>query len=99
MKDDYNPDEETNYLMYLDANALYGMAMTQPLPIGNFKWISDRPHDNMDHQPSLFSNVNTIMELQDDGDIGFIFEVDLEYPKHLHRLHNDFPFFPEKKAI
>lgn len=81
------------------ANSLYGMAMSQPLPIGNFKWIEDRFHDYMDEQPSLFSDVNAIMDLKDDGDTGFIFEVDLEYPKHLHRLHNDFPFCPERKKL
>ena len=35
---DYNPQEETSYIMYYDANNLYGWAMSQPLPVGNFAW-------------------------------------------------------------
>ena len=34
--EDYNPEQETSYIMYLDANNLYGWAMSQPLPVGNF---------------------------------------------------------------
>ena len=34
----YNPQKESSYLMYLDANNIYGWAMSQPLPFGDFKW-------------------------------------------------------------
>ena len=36
---DFNPEEENSYLMYLDANNLYGWAMSQSLPFGDFKWL------------------------------------------------------------
>ena len=36
---EYNPLQPTNYLQYLDANNLYGWAMSQPLPTGEFKWV------------------------------------------------------------
>ena len=36
---DYNLDKENNYIMYYDANNLYGWAMSQPLPYSGFKWL------------------------------------------------------------
>ena len=39
---DYDKDKETSYLVYLDANNLYGWAMSQPLPTGGFKWLKKR---------------------------------------------------------
>ena len=40
---DYNPNEENNFLMYYDANNLYGWAMSQPLPYSGFKWVETLP--------------------------------------------------------
>ena len=39
MGSEFQLDEKTNYLQYLDANNLYGWAMSQPLPTGKFKWV------------------------------------------------------------
>ena len=41
MGDLYNPEEESSYLQYLDANNFYGWAMSQALPTGGFKWEKD----------------------------------------------------------
>ena len=38
----WNPNEASKYLMYLDANNLYGWAMSQYLPTGNFKWLTEK---------------------------------------------------------
>ena len=43
MEDKFNPNEDTTYLQYLDANNLYGWAMSQPLPTGGFKWVDVTP--------------------------------------------------------
>ena len=41
MGDKFKPNEDTTYLQYLDANNLYGWAMSQPLPTGGFKWADE----------------------------------------------------------
>ena len=40
-----------------------------------------------------------IKDYVEDGDKGYIFEVDVEYPKDLHDLHSDLPFLPERMKI
>ena len=37
--ENYDKNEESSFLMYLDANNLYGYTMTEKLPVGNFKWV------------------------------------------------------------
>ena len=39
----FNPNEKTSYLQYLDANNLYGWAMSHSLPTGGFKWTKVKP--------------------------------------------------------
>ena len=69
--------------MYYDINNLYGWAMQHPLPYGGFKWVDEK---DIDH---------TNYFVKDDSPVGYILEVDLEYPKELHDLHKDLPFCPE----
>ena len=82
---DYNPDEESSFLTYLDANNLYGYAMSQKLPSGDFQW-----EDNLN---------DIILEDYVDGPRGLVLEVDLEYPQSLHNLHNGYPLAPEGVEI
>ena len=84
---DYDPDQETSDVMYLDANNLYGWAMSQPLRTGEFDWLTAEEISNLD-----------IAQIPDDSE-GYILEVDLKYPKELHDLHNDYPLAPEKMKI
>jgi hypothetical protein len=76
------------YIKYDDANNLYGHAMSQPLPVNNYNWINPVDFD-----------AEKILNLPDDGSTGYIFEVDLEYPAHLHKLHNDYPLCPQSKIV
>jgi hypothetical protein len=78
---DYNPNEENSFLTYLDANNLYGYAMSQKLPYGEFQW-----EENLE---------GLILEDYVDGPRGLVLEVDLEYPESLHNLHNGYPLAPE----
>ena len=82
---DYNKTEPLKYLMYLDANNLYGWAMCQKLPIHSFKWLTNKEMEKLyNHQ---------IVQVWEK--LPCILEVDLEYPEELHDLHNDYPLAPE----
>ena len=85
---DYDPEKPTSFIIYKDANNLYGHAMSQPLPIGDFKWMPEREIASFD-----------VTTVTDDADTGYILEVDLEYPPELHDLHSDYPLAPEKIEI
>ena len=89
---DYNRELNDSYLMYLDANNLYGWAMSERLPTGNFKWIENLP-ETLEEIESFLSNY------KENSSKGIILEVGLEYPKELHQLHNEYPCAPEKKII
>ena len=85
---DYVLESPTKYIMYLDANNLYGWAMSQKLSTGGFKWLSDKKISEMN-----------LGKYTEDSDVGFIFEVDLEYPRELHDDHSDYPLAPEKVKV
>lgn len=84
--DAYDPKEPSSYLMYLDVNNLYGFAMTRRLPLKNFKWIDSTDVDE---------KITEILGTSNDSSIGYILEVDLEYPENLHDQHIDYPFCDE----
>ena len=79
-----NPEEPDKHIMYLDANNLYGWAMSQNLPTGGFRWITTKKKIELERVSE---------------NIGLILEVDLEYPKELHDLHSGYPLAPEKMTI
>ena len=85
---EYNEKAPSKYIMYLDANNLYGWAMSQYLPTGNFKWMTDKEISKID-----------LGKYKADGEKGLILEVDLEYPQELHDIHNDYPIAPEKVKV
>ena len=81
MGSDYDKNKASSYVNYLDANNLYGLSMIQKLPYRSLKWDDKITEDDI---------IN-----YDNGRTGYILEVDLEYPKELHDLHNDYPLAPE----
>ena len=83
----YDKNKILTFLLYLDAYNLYGWAMSQKLPADNFKWIEK---DDL-----LKFNENFIKNYDENSDKGYLLEVDIEYPKNLHKLHSDLPFLPE----
>ena len=78
----YDKSIESLYLTYLDANNLYVWAMSKKLLVNGFKWIEDL---------SVF-NKDFIKNHDENGDVGYYLEVDVEYPKKLFDLHKDLPF-------
>ena len=85
---EYDEKAPSKYIMYLDTNNLYGWAMSQHLPTGNFKWMTDKEIKTID-----------LEKYKADGKKGLILEVDLEYPQELHDLHNDYPVRTEKVRV
>ena len=82
----YDKNTESSYLEYLDANNLYGYAMSHKLPVSDFKWI--------EKDDVLKFDEKFIENYYENSDKGYIFEVDVKYPKSLHKLHSDLPFLP-----
>ena len=85
MGSEFDPNEKTNYLQYLDANNLYGWAMCQPLPTRGFRWVDIKP--------------DKISKLAKCKSKGYLLEVDVRYPKELYNSHNNLPFMCEKMKI
>ena len=85
----YDEHEESSYIQYLDANNLYCWAMSQKLPVNNFKWIEDTSKINEDFIKNYYENSKK----------GYILEVDVKYPKKLHDLHSDLLFLPRRIKI
>ena len=84
MGQDYDESKPSNYITYLDANNLYGLAMTMKLPTGKMKWAKKVPN---------------VMEWDENDNFAYILEVDLEYPDELHYEHSDYPLAPENMNV
>ena len=87
---DYDESKESSYIQYLDANNLYGAAMSEKLPINEFKWVNDISKLDKKFVKSYDKK---------NGDKGYILEVDVDYPSKLYRLHSDMSFLPERMKI
>ena len=86
--ENYDKNEESSYIQYLDANNLYGWAMSQKLSVNGFKWV-----ENNEINEEFIKNYN------ENNNKGYILEVDVKYPKKLHDLHSDLPFLPKRMKI
>jgi hypothetical protein len=83
----YDENKEESYILYLDANNLYGYAMCQHLPTHNFKWNNE------------VWTKEKIMNLDDKGQTGYLFSVDLSLNDKLHDYFNNYPLCPENISI
>ena len=85
----YNKNEKSSYIQYLDGNNLYGWAMSQKLPVNGFKWLGDTSEINEEFMKNYDEN----------NDKGYILEVDVKYSRKLHDIHSDLPFLPKRMKI
>ena len=83
----YDKNEDSSYIQYLDTNNLYGWAMSEKLPVNGFKWV------NNEIKEEFFKNYD------ENSDKGYILEVDIKYPRKLHDLQSDLPFLPKRMKI
>jgi len=75
------------YIMHLDANNLYGLAMSQKLPLKGYKWVKDfKVEDIINYNDKTSKH-------------GYFIECDIEYPKEFHDKHNDYPLAPERLKV
>ncbi|MCU7846334.1 MAG: hypothetical protein KZQ93_21065, partial [Candidatus Thiodiazotropha sp. (ex Monitilora ramsayi)] len=89
----YDPGKPSSHILYLDANNLYGWAMSQALPTGGFRWVEER------ELQSLQGTIADVSSHPADGPEGYILEVDLQYPEELHETHNAYPLAPERMVV
>ena len=81
----YDPKQESKHIMHLDTNNLSGHAISKFLPTSGFKGIDPKEFDSNKYS----SNSSK----------GCISKVDLEYPKELLELNNDYSLAPDKIKI
>ena len=86
--EDFDAAKQSSFIIYLDVNNLYGTAMRDELPCGEFEWVDEEELAILD-----------VMKVEDSADVGYVLEVDLEYPEELHDLHDSYPLAPEKVKI
>ena len=86
---DYVKSKKSSYSKYWDVNNLYGWAISQKLPVSDFKWVADISKFNEDF----------LKGYNDKSDKGYFLEVDIQYPEKLQNLRNNIPFLPERMKI
>ena len=92
----YDPEKDLMHLIYLDANNLYGYAMSQYLPVRDFKWVLESEINTLFPVENIKGVLNAIPV---DSETGYVLEVELRYPHKLHDEHSDYPLAPENKKI
>ena len=84
----YNPRQPTSYIIEVDANNLYGWAMSQEMPDNDFEWVSDDECRNLEQllndvngRIAKFDTILFVHRENKEDKKSFILEVDLEYPR------------------
>ena len=74
--------------------------MSKKLPVNGFKWLDTSETSALAHNDKINEiNEEFIKNYIENDKKGYIFEVDIKYPKTLHDLQSDLPFLPERMEI
>ena len=79
--DRYAKLDENRKILYEDANNLYGHSRFQPLPFVEITFDKN-------------VELEDIIKIPDDSDIGYFIEIDLNYPDKMKEKTKNFPFAP-----
>ena len=82
----HDKEKPSVFLWYVDAINLYDHAMSQTAPVDEFQWVNGS-------QDVL---KNLLLHTADDSNVSYIAYVDLNYPKMLHDMTNDYPWLQRK---
>nr|XP_018912649.1 PREDICTED: uncharacterized protein LOC109040960 [Bemisia tabaci] len=96
----WDSTKPTSYIMYLDANNLYGWGLSQKLPVGNFINYEENLEKPKEEQVENIIPLDTftkeyILELSDDSDVGYTFMCDLQIPEELYPYFENYPMLPD----
>lgn len=92
IKGRYSKAGNGKVIIYLDANNLYGWAMSQWLPVGDYKWLAG-------WELVLLMNEDIWKSMPDDGEFGYFLEVDMDIPTDIHDKLKDLPIAPVKQCV
>jgi len=94
----FNPSKPTTWISYIDANNLYGWAMSQYLPIGNYKWEVSRKYleDNPNEQKKYLEK---ILNTKADAKRGYFLKINTHFPLKTHDYLSDLPPAVENIAV
>ena len=90
----YIESDENTKLLYIDANNLYGWAMSHYLPTGDFKKIKFGCDEDYEYDELLIDESKDILYTPDDNEYGYFIECDLEYPAEIKEKTENFPLCP-----
>ena len=88
MGESFDASQPSSSILYLDANNMYGWAMSEPLPYDDFRWLSSEECEEIEWRTQTV-----------DQEYGYFVECDLHYPDALHESHNDYPLAPERIVV
>lgn len=81
-------NETRTELLFIVLSSIYASCCTNALPVSDYEFLKPDEIENLD-----------ILNVSEDSEFGYICEVKMSYPDHLHIEHNDFPLAPSKRSI